>query len=219
MRISKFAFRVTGIILLTCFLQMTMIPSLSVAQTPECHYDKANPSIENARISFKSLSYGCAELEIEDFLKLETITTEQRADAHVLLAAVYYAKSKNEDEKRILVINQFKEAFRTYREWRGELDINSSEFSEMMNEAQVLVDKETTEEQVIAEPVVEKPVYTESTVSEDKPWYKKWWAIGLGVGLVAGTVVILSGGGSDDGDDGGGGGVVNDTLPDFPNTP
>ena len=146
MRTSKFAFRVTGIILLTCFLQMAMIPSLSMAQAPECPYDKAHPSIENARISFKSLNYGCAELEIEDFLKLETITTEQRADAHVLLAAVYYAKSKNEDEKRTLVINQFKEAFRTYREWRGELDINSSEFSEMMNEAQVLVDKEATEE-------------------------------------------------------------------------
>jgi hypothetical protein len=216
MRINNSVFRVTGIILLTCFLHMIIFPGLSTAQAPECPYDRANPSLDHARISFKSLDYRCAEQEIEDFLKLTDISTEERADAHVLLAAVYYAKSKNEGEKRELVIEQFKEAFRAYREWRGELDISSSEFIDMMNEAKKQVDQEE-EEEVIAEPVIEEKTPTTTTYEEKKPWYTKWWAIGLGVGLVAGAVVVLGGGGDDDGGDGGG--AVTDTLPGFPTTP
>lgn len=223
MRIHTRGVRVIGICTLVCFLQMIALPAISWGQAGECPYDRANPSLENARISFKSLNYRCAEQEIEDFLNKTDLTMEERADAHVLLAAVYYAKSKNEDEKRRLVVNQFKEAFRSYRDWRGELDVSSTEFIEMMNEAKMLVDQEE-EEELEAEPVVtpadeeeeEEPVYAQPTIGEKKPWYKQWWAIALGVGVVAGTVVLVAGGG---GDDDGGDGTVIDTLPGPPDPP
>lgn len=216
MRIHNLTFRITGVILAVCFLQMIFLPPAVYAQEPECPYDPANPSLDNARISFKSLNYLCAEQEILDFLKKEGLTIEQRADAHVLLATVYYAKSKNESEKRNLVIEQFKKAFRAYREWRGELDISSTEFIEMMNSAKQLVDTEAAQQLKLEEPVIEEPTVEKAVPGEKKPWYKKWWAIGLGVGVVAGAVVLVAGGG---GDDGGGNGIVTDTLPGFPATP
>lgn len=33
--------------------------------------------------------------------------------------------------------------------------------------------------------------------AESKPWYKKWWIIGLGAAAVTGTVLLLVGGGDD----------------------
>ncbi len=215
-------FRIIGVIALVCFIHAVVLPAAARGQTSECPYDKAKPSLDNARISFKSLNYHCAEQEIMDYLKLNDLTIEQRADAHVLLAAVYYAKSKNDSEKKKLVINQFKEAFRAYRDWRGELDISSTEFIEMMNEAKDEVDEE--EAQKAAEPVIteptpgqETPVVTTITSKESKPWYKQWWAVAIGVGVVAGAVALAAGGGG--GEDGEGGSTVLDTLPTAPIPP
>jgi len=207
------AFRITGVMILACFAHVAVLPAVSWAQTQECSYDRANPSLDNARISFKSLDYKCAEEEINDYLKLENIAIEQRADAHVLLAAVYYARSKNDSDKRSLVVDQFKAAFRAYRAWRGELDITSSEFIEMMNAAKLLVDEEAAkkpepvvppveEKPAVAKPEVTKPEVTKPEAAkpaktEGKAWYKKWWAIGLGVGVVALAAVALGGGGGD----------------------
>lgn len=222
MRIHARGIRFIGVCTLVCFIQMIALSAVTWGQAGECPYDRANPSLENARISFKSLDYRCAEQEILDFLDQENLSIEERADAHVLLAAVYYAKSKNDDEKRRLVVSQFKEAFRAYRDWRGELDISSSEFIEMMNEAKMLVDQEEEQKQE-EEPVIapeeeeeEEPVYAKPATGEKKAWYKQWWAIALGVGVVAGAVVLATGGG---GDDGGGGGTVIDSLPGPPDPP
>lgn len=231
-------------IVLLCFLQMTLFSAAGPIRAADCPYDADNPSLDNARISFRSLNYTCAEQEILDLLNKADLTIEDKADAHVLLAAVYYAKLKNDKDKRSRVIEQFKAAFQAYRDWRGDLDISSTEFFDMMQEAQAQVDQETKDNPpVVAEepptkettpapaeeesPVVQvettqpeeeaaiahMPAY-ESTEKASKPWYKKWWAIGLGVGLVAGAVVLAAGGGSDDG-----GSTDNTPLPDFPDPP
>jgi hypothetical protein len=53
-------------------------------------------------------------------------------------------------------------------------------------------------------------------VKQGKPWYRKWWALGSGVGVVVvGAVLLLGGGDSADG----GGTTETDTLPDFPPPP
>ena len=36
------------------------------------------------------------EIELTDFLKIETLNTEERADGHVLMAEVYYAKVRGD---------------------------------------------------------------------------------------------------------------------------
>jgi hypothetical protein len=227
MQRSSHMFQATTTVILVCFMQMLALPTASLAQAPDCPYDRANPSLEHARISFKSLNYECAEQEIQDFLKLEKLTIQERADAHVLMAAVYYAKLEGDKEKRGQVVEQFKKAFQAYRDWRGELDISSSEFIEMMNQARTELDKEaaatppatttqppvTGEQPVVTPPPVQK-VETPKKEGEKKAWYTKWWAIGLGVGVVALAVVALGGGGGD-----GDGGQPQTALPDPPPPP
>ncbi len=250
MRRHSIAARAVVRLLVFCFLSTMLLSTPGLTKPVDCPYDKANPSLENARLSFRTLNYACAEQEIEAFLLLEEITIEEKADAHVLLAAVYYAKLKNDADKRNQVINQFKEAFKAYRAWKGDLDISSTEFFEMMQTAQTMVDQEA--EDAPAEQEAEPPVVVEKPAEDDdkqeiaaivelpedekeedvvttmppyqgdedtqvkasKPWYKKWWAIGLGVGLIAVVAVAAGGGGgSDDG------GTVDTDLPDFPDPP
>ncbi|MFH1700108.1 MAG: hypothetical protein ABIE07_05930 [Candidatus Zixiibacteriota bacterium] len=221
MRKNSLIYRAVIYSLIVCFLQMIVAPSLVAAEPVNCPYDKTNPSLDNARISFKSLNYDCAEQEILDYLKGEQLSIEQKADAHVLLAAVYYAKLKNDKDKKARVIEQFKAAFESYRDWRGELDISSTEFIEMMNEAKILVDEEADKEplpvieKITSEPALETPAVIETGdgIKKAKPWYTKWWAIGLGVGVVAAVVVAASGGGGGDAE------PVDNTLPGFPDPP
>lgn len=234
MKRNRKVIRVTAIVLLATFCHMAILPVPGLAQSHECPYDKNNPTLESARISFKSLNYKCAEKEIEDFLKRTDASLEDKASAHVLLAAVYYAMVKDHNEKRNRVLDQFKEAFRSYREWAGELDISSTEFIDLMKKAQDMVDEEekepetaavpppdtTTAKKPVIQPVTEpaaQPVTrAEVTTAEKggKAWYKQWWAIGLGVGLVAGAVVLLAGGGGDDEEK-----VPDPPIGDFPDPP
>ena len=134
--------RAVALVALVCFLHTLLLPVAARGQEAPCSYDRAHPTLSSARINFKSLNYHCAELEIQDFLKLSTPSLEDRADAHMLMAAVYYAQLKDDKEKKERVIEQFKAAFKSYREWRGDLDISSTEFIDMMKEAQNQVDQE-----------------------------------------------------------------------------
>jgi predicted secreted protein len=228
MRIKQDLFRAVALAILVCFVQTIFPPAAVLAQEASCPYDRAHPTLSNARISFKSLNYRCAEQEIQDYLKLSAVSLENRADAHMLLAAVYYAQQKNDKEKRARVIEQFMAAFKAYRDWRGDLDISSTEFIDMMKEAQVQVDKEAQKTPVTAEPArdtskvqqtppPQPPPARAEAASVKKPWYKKWWVIALGVGVVAGVVVAVAGGGGSDTGSGGDGQATS--LPNFPPPP
>jgi len=198
-------YRFTITVLILAYLQ-TLIPIGALAEVNECGYDPANPDLEHARQSFRQINYNCAEQELKDLLAKPDLDLEEKANAHVLLAAVYYTIMRDAQEKENKVIEQFAEAFRAYQDWSGDLDIKSSRFAELMEKAKTMVGEEETkaEEPVPVTPAKEQQI-------KKKPWYTKWWAIALGVGVVAGVAVAVGGGGSSDG----GGG----TLPDFPDPP
>lgn len=219
-------FRAVAVTVLTVFLHSVILPGLIPVMASDCDFDPASPSIEHARTAFKMLNYKCAEEELKTLLVYEDTDIEDKASAHVLLASVYYAMLKDNSEKRDRVMEQFVEAFRSYREWRGELDIKSSEFLDIMEMAKVQVDEAKAEQEQppVEEVVVEEAPEdtTEAAVivppppdkkKKKKPWYTKWWAIGAGVGLVAVAVVAL-GGGSDDAAD-----QPPGELPEFPDPP
>ncbi|MCP4704700.1 MAG: hypothetical protein GY865_08830 [candidate division Zixibacteria bacterium] len=183
-------FRFSIITVLISYLIVAVLPLGALAQGAiNCPYDKESPSLEHARQTFKGLNYNCAELEINDVLLDESLTLKEKADAHVLMAAVYYAKLKDVKEKRNKVIEQFAQAFRSYADWSGDVDIKSTEFLSMMDHAKTLVQTE------IKTPDLDTLVTIPTLDSGNKkPWYTKWWAIGLGVGVVA---LVLVGGGGD----------------------
>lgn len=211
-------FRITSVLLLLAYMQTFVLTGSVFGQDSECSYEPGNPTLDSARKSFLALNYKCAEEELNALLALDTISIEEKANAHVLLAEVYYAKVRNDSEKRDKVMEQFVAAFNAYREWRGELNIKSPEFMAMMKEAQTQVDQEKAEEKAAeaATAETEPAKIAEPAKKEEgrkKAWYTQWWAIALGVGVVAGAVVLAGGGGGDDGE------TPATELPDFPDPP
>ncbi len=196
---------------LAVFVQSLVLPALVQAQTAPCTFNKEKPSLVNARLNFRITNYACAEEELQALLAIDTLNLQTKADAHVLLAAVYYAKLRNSAEKRDRVMEQFVAAFKAFRDWRGELDIKSPEFARMLSEAQAQVDREAQADTVkAAAPVVSQK---EPAPKAKKAWYKQWWAIGLGVGVVVVAAVVLAGGGGNDET------TPAEPLPNFPPTP
>lgn len=203
------ALRLIAVLLSMIFLQSIMLPGLIFGQSSDCSYDRNNPTLENARKNFLALNYECAEQEINKLLENESIHIQAKADAHVLLAEVYYAKVRNNTEKKEKVVGQFIAAFKSYREWRGELNITSPEFMAMMKEAQDMVDEGKTEPEPVKVEIAEKK--TPETGEKKGAWYTKWWAIGLGVGVVVGGVILLTGGDDEE--------TELEPLPGFPDPP
>ncbi|PKK85001.1 MAG: hypothetical protein CVT49_00220 [candidate division Zixibacteria bacterium HGW-Zixibacteria-1] len=210
-------FRTTSVLMLLVYLQTFVLSGAVFGQDSECSYEPGNPTLDSARKSFLALNYKCAEEELNALLALDTMSIEEKANAHVLLAEVYYAKVRNDSEKRDKVMEQFVAAFNSYREWRGELNIKSPEFMAMMKEAQAQVDQEKADVKAADEKAAhEAAVVAEPPKKEEgkkKAWYTQWWAIALGVGVVAGAVVLAGGGGDD------GGTPPATELPDFPPPP
>ena len=151
-RYHQSSLRLVPALLLSVLALMLSVPAN--AQDTGCNYDRTAPSLDNARLNFKSLNYRCAELELLERLRVSSLTMKEKADTYVLLAAVYYAMMSNEQERREKVVEQFSAAFNEYREWKGTLDVTSSEFVELMEEAKRNVDAGTAEIPVTtAEPV------------------------------------------------------------------
>lgn len=220
MKRESFYFKASLFASLFVFIQALLLPSYLMGQTPDCTYDRDNPSVDSARRNFKITNYACAEIELKDLLARESISIEERADAHVLLASVYYAMLRDDKDKSKKVTKHFVEAFKAFRAWKGDLDIKSPEFLALMDQAREIVDQEADATKLAEEKLegIETPADTLDAVpvvtgqSEGKPWYKKWWALGLGIGVVAVVVVAMSGGGDD-------GTTEDQTLPGFPETP
>ena len=192
--------RVVAVLALLGFAQALVLPQVAQAQVPGCVHDKEKPSLENARLNFKITNYDCAEQELNDLLAVDTLDLQTKADAHILLAAVYYAKVRDDKEKRSRVMEQFVAAFQSLRDWRGELDIKSPEFLALMKEAQELVDKQDEAAAALKEKVPGAGVETPLAVKKDekKPWYKRWWVLGIGAGVVAVAVAVAAGGGEEE---------------------
>ena len=197
--------KITGWLILGVFFFSGFLPGAVLAGNSECSFETVNrtPSIESARLSIKTPDLKCAEKELLAFLELTEISNEQKSTAHFLLGQVYYELA-NKEKKREKALNQFVEGYRAYLEWTGSLEINRHELQVMLEEAKLRVVQEIEQQQSDTLLFAEK----------GKPWYKKWWVIGSGVGVVALAAVLLVGGGGDDN-----GGTVVDTIPDFPNPP
>jgi len=177
MRNSRCVLPVWAVLVLPVLFWGILFSGAVNAQESECTYDRNAPSVENARISLKSLDYKCAEAELNDFLGRSTLSLEEKADALVLLGSVYYAMK----ERREKVLDQLVAAFRLYRSWRGELDITSSEFMDLMAEAKRIADTP----QPAAQPAV-KP-----STSEECPSAKLAW-VGTGIFAAASGLLVVT---------------------------
>ena len=112
---------------------------------------------------------------------------------------------------------QFIMVFRTDRNWSGTLEVTGTEFITIANDARELVDwlfrtspelMEQQQDTALSESIPADAAHATT------PWYRKWWAIGSGVGVVALTIGLLAGGDENDTAP-----PPRDTLPGFPRPP
>jgi hypothetical protein len=184
-----------SVIIWVCALAVSLFlsPSDSSAQMPQCGYDRAVPSLDHARFSFRTANYVCAELELRDLLSIDTLDLKQKADAHVLLAAVYYAMLSGKNQQRDKALEQFSAAFKAYRDWKGELDIKSEDFQALMDEAKRRIEAQsappTGESPVTSEPAPQ-PTLTPTQAAKCPKSTAAWVSTGV---FVASTAFFIYG--------------------------
>jgi len=200
-------------VLTFAYLWSLLFAQVQSVRAADCSYDTSNPSIGSARTSFQIFDFECAEKELLDVLKKKDLGMEDRANAHMLLAAVYYEMFQGETHRRQKILEQFEEAFTAYRNWKGTLDIQSPEFRELMEEARASVESQQKQEEPEQPVISRNPTGT----TAQKGSSKKWLLIGLGAVVVVGGVALAAGGGGGGNGDGGGNGTT--ALPDFPDPP
>jgi hypothetical protein len=187
--------------ILIAFGESLLFTNLINAQSADCDYDRQQPSLEHAENIFMTslYSFDCAVMEISDLLN-RGIDAEIYARAKFLLGQAYwgqiiYEQSPIPDTQ--MVIHELIEGFKADSSWVGEWYwMDDDEFLSIAETARYKADS------IMSIPPPQKG-----------KWYKKWWAIGSGVGIVAVAIVAFTRGGEDEPP------VTFDTIPYFPDPP
>ncbi len=207
-----------------CGTLLSIFGSVSLlAQDSECTYSETTPSIQSARTTFRAAGLNCAEKELNELLALQNISRQEKADAHLLLASVYFIKEPDANARRHRVKKELVAMYMADRRWQGQLEIVSSEFRTLLKDAREMANwryqqsPELTDEYSIDSlqvALADSTRFEYENLENKKPWYTKWWALSSGVGLVIVAATVISSAEE----------VVPppipvDTLPDFPSTP
>ena len=185
-------------------LLLSVVPADGLAVEVQCGYDKANPTIENARASLRALNYVCAEQELTHLLTMDStyLTLEDKATAHILLGTVYYLMAQQLEKQQERILDEFIEAFRAYREWSGSLELELPELRAILNEARLKVETEFQ-----AELDRRQAVSDSLATAVKKPGKKRTWLYIAGSAVVAAVAIIAFGGGKSDDDPTDSGGI------------
>lgn len=156
-------------LVISAFLNATLLPNAAASQEPGCESDKKSPPFARARKVLENGADPGAESESNAVIKNNSIS--YRPAAQVMPV--------NADDAMI--------------------DEDLSRTAEESAEEQV--DKATpltNDTSIVKKPAAEVQPRAFEFRSGRKPWYKKWWAMVVGVGLVATVAVVAGGGGSDE---------------------
>ncbi len=185
-------------------------PIRSASQVVECRFDKNSPSIENAKKSWDWLDDKCAKEELRAFLAIDTVTQNNKAEAHILLGTILYMGAQNIDSVKKDVLDEFIIAYRLNPEWKGTLEYKDSELQKLLNEALIKVRdemvrlEEDTEEIDTLPPIT--PLFRKK---KGLPPKKIYWALSLAAVLAAGTYMLFLEDGT----------PQNATIPEIPTPP
>lgn len=161
--------RLGVLLLIAVFLNVTLLPGMAASKEPDCEYDKKKPSYVHAQKVFDLGDYRCVEEELNALINDKKTSLEDRAAARLLLVKVYNAMIHKDLSKPV-----------------------EKPAAEPVEKPTVPA-KDTV---VAKQPAAEAQPWTFESKSGGKPWYKKWWAMALGVGVVA-TVAAVAGGGGE----------------------
>lgn len=207
------------------FLSVWLIinPGLLVAREPICEYLSGQPALENARRIYRLAGLECAELELKELLAPAGVSRKTRADAHLLLASIYFVDEADDTSRRTKVKQELVALFIADRDWQGELEIRSPEFRKILADAREMAEwryrnspelQDEYEQQLLDSTLIaSRTGYDRQSRKKNGKWYTRWWAIGSGVGIVAMAAILMSG------PDNSTNPIPIDTLPPFPDSP
>jgi hypothetical protein len=196
-------------------LQLHLVGAVAFGQnTPDCGYDRDNPTLAGARQTYQLFfNFACAEQELLDLLKRDNLTLHEKAEAHALLAIVYYLSSPNDPQRADKVREELKSAIRLDTAWTGADEQSTGpEFDALVTEARQMVAREDLGKDRSRD--TEQPGKLDSdrlTGPAEKKWHDRWAVRIAGVAVLGGLVFLATSGGGGGGDD--------DPLPGFPPHP
>ncbi len=185
-------------ILLMAYLCVTLVPESAQGQATDCAYDRRAPTIASARASFQEFDFVCAEREVADLLKAATFDAGTQADAHALLAAIHFQTLPDTKNRREKVIEDFRRTFSLRPDWRGQLEVQTPAFRDLMTEAKRQVEQLRQKDKPAPPPSptpAKQTPRTADTQSDSKGSSKKWILVAVGAAAVGVAVLALGGGG------------------------
>lgn len=195
-------------------------PTVSSPQEANCDYDRQKVDLVQVRRFMGGLRWDCVIQSGNDFLATKPAAPNDSINTLIILGYAHsrlQAQGKGNYETEILA--EYKSALTIYRALNGNLDSTmiGDLFVQLTNDKKVssreLFNRARFE--VLMTPIAVIEPDTTAAVAKPSAWYKKWWAIASGVGVVAVAAALAAGGG-----DGGGDDVVPiDTIPSFPPPP
>lgn len=213
-----------NLVLLLVSVWLGISPSLLIGQEPDCQYQTGHPTVANARRVFRSADLVCAEMELRELLDNDQVPGKTKADAHLLLASIYFVEDVDESLRRGKVKQELVALYLADRYWQGELEIRTSEFRKILADARGLADwryrnspelQKKYEQQLLLDTSLTAS-QTDSSWQPNqtkKNWYTRWWAVGSGVGIIAMAAILMSGSNNSPEP------ILVDTLPPFPDAP
>ena len=155
------------------------------AQT-RCGYDTFSPSLEHASDRYGAYDFYCSVREILDFVAIDTMTSERRADGYRLLSMVMYDSLLYMDQQALkaAVIDAGKQAWKANPEWAGEYEINAADYVDWMSEARNLALGELEQERV--QPKAERQ--SEADLSQEEQEGVGFMGVGIKVGMAYATL-------------------------------
>lgn len=113
-----------SIFLIICLLLKTS--TMAIAQEKMCDYDKANPTLKKAQAFYKANDHECAKQALYDFLKLDTLSSSEIAEAHIWIGMAHFRLLKDKPEQYDSVFSHFFTALENYPGYRGTLSKDST---------------------------------------------------------------------------------------------
>jgi hypothetical protein len=111
--------------LLQAIVVLVMMHLAAYIHAAECDYDRSHPSLNSASGFMEELNWACARAELNDLLANTATSEHDKADAHVMLAIIYYRTIKEYAARSDSVLTEFLNALDKNPGITPRLDIDS----------------------------------------------------------------------------------------------
>jgi hypothetical protein len=124
MNVLKRIFPIGSIYMIVCLVLTAS--TVVIAEEKLCDYDKLNPTLKKAQAFYKANNHDCSRRVLYDFLRLDTLSSLDIAEAHIWIGMANFTLWENKPEQYDSVFTHFLAALMSYPGYRGTLSKDST---------------------------------------------------------------------------------------------